>query len=129
MQRAVKIVTVLLLVLTMGLHWTLLQTVAWTGMIVSYAQDNPLGAAISMTFDGEHPCCLCKTIKQGRAEEKQQEKTTPVDKLPIAIIWHAPAFCFYSQRETMVSPTLTATPRVEAPPKPRPKTLQSSPLA
>lgn len=125
MRRPVKIVTVLLLVLTLGLHWALLQTVAWTGMIIAYSQDNSLREAVSMTFDGQHPCCMCKAIKQGRATEKQQEKIAPVNKLPLAIIWQAPLFCFDAKREMISSLNTTSDPRAEAPPKPRPRSAPS----
>jgi hypothetical protein len=83
MRRPVKIVTVLLLVLTLGLHWALLQTVAWTGMIVTYSRDGSLTEAVSKTFDGKHPCCMCKAVESGRQEEQKQskEKLTPDAKI------------------------------------------------
>lgn len=74
MRAVIRIATVLMLVLTLGLHWALLQTVAWTGMIIAYSQDAPLLTAVSNTFDGQHPCPMCKAIKQGRAEERQQSQ-------------------------------------------------------
>lgn len=110
-----------MLVLTLGLHWALLQSVAWTGMIISYSQDNSLREAVSMTFDGQHPCRLCKAIQQGRTEEQQQEKIAPVNKLPLAIIWQAPVLCFDAARELIPAPDEASEPRTEAPPKPRPK--------
>ena len=76
MSTWIKSITVLALVLTLGLHWALLQTVAWTGMVINYSQANPFPEAVSMTFDGEHPCRLCKVIKQGRTEEQRQEGLT-----------------------------------------------------
>lgn len=65
------------LVLSIGLHWNFLQVVAWGGMIVKYAQEGSLQGAIEKTFDGEHPCCLCKAIKKGRDDERKspQQKT------------------------------------------------------
>lgn len=126
MRFTLKTATVLVLVLTLGLHWALLQTVAWTGMIISYSQDNSFGEAIRMTFDGEHPCCMCQAIKNARTEEKQQEKIAPVNKLPLAIIWQAPFFCFDAEREMIPSPNQSSDPRTEAPPKPRPKAKRSS---
>ncbi len=49
MRPTIKATTVLVLVLSLGLHWAFLQTVAWTGMILSYSQENSLREAISMT--------------------------------------------------------------------------------
>lgn len=61
------------LAISIGLHWVLLQSVAWVGMVVSYAQSAPLGEALSKTFDGQHPCKICKVVKEGKKSEKQQE--------------------------------------------------------
>ena len=63
MSRTIKITAALLLVLTLGLHWTLLQTIAWTGMIVSYSRNASLTEAVSKTFDGKHLCKMSKAIK------------------------------------------------------------------
>lgn len=83
MPRLTKILTVLLLVLTLGLHWALLQTVAWTGMIVSYSRDGSFTEAVTKTFDGKHPCCMCKAIESGRKDEQKQsqDKFTPDAKI------------------------------------------------
>lgn len=83
MRAVVRIATVLMLVLSLGLHWALLQTVAWTGMIISYSQDASLLTAVEKTFDGKHPCCLCKTIKQGRSEERKQSQQQPASSLKL----------------------------------------------
>ncbi len=83
MQPLIKSLTVLMLVLTMGLHWAVLQTVAWTGMIVSYSRDGSLTEAVSKTFDGKHPCCMCKAVESGRKaeQEQSQDKFTPDAKI------------------------------------------------
>ncbi len=121
MSTWIKSITVLALVLTLGLHWALLQTVAWTGMVINYSQANPFPEAVSMTFDGEHPCRLCKVIKQGRTEEQRQERMVSTTKLPIAVIWQAPRFCFAVERPLLTLLDWTYSTRAEAPPKPRPK--------
>ena len=88
MRVVVRTATVLMLVLTLGLHWALLQTVAWTGMIVAYSQDAPLLTAVANTFDGNHPCPMCKAIKQGRAEERKQrqQKSDSTVKLEFPLV-------------------------------------------
>jgi hypothetical protein len=122
-RAAIRVFTVLVLVLSLGLHWALLQTLAWTGMIITYSRDASLREAISMTFDGEHPCSLCKVIKQGRSEEKQpeQQQVRPGSKLDCALIWQTPFFCFDVERELISPFDSTFSTRAEAPPKPRPK--------
>jgi hypothetical protein len=125
MRTLITTATVMVLVLTMGLHWALLQTVAWTGMVIAYSQKNPFPDAVSMTFDGEHLCPMCKAIKQGRAEEKQQEQIAAATKLPLAVIWQAPLFCFEVDHQLIPPINSTFSTRSEAPPKPRPKPFPS----
>lgn len=62
--------------LSLGLHWCFLQSVAWAGMIVSYSRDATFAEAISKTFDGLHPCKLCKLVQN----KKHSEKDHPFDK-------------------------------------------------
>ena len=52
-------------------QWLVLQSVAWAGMIVSYSQKAPLKTALAETFDGEHPCPLCKAIAAGKKSERK----------------------------------------------------------
>jgi len=67
-------VAFLALFLLAGGHWAILQTGAWTGMIVAYTKDGNVSTAISRTFDGKHPCALCCAVRDGR---KQEEKKVP----------------------------------------------------
>lgn len=121
MRPTIKTTTVLVLVLTLGLHWALLQAIAWTGMVISYSRDNPFRDAVSMTFDGQHPCALCHVVKEGRAATQEQEESLPINKLPLADIWAKPHYCFDSERESILIRIDTPDSRVEAPPKPRPR--------
>lgn len=57
---------VLLLCLTLGLQWTLLQGIAWTEMFISFAQQGTVLEAVEKTFDGRHACPLCLKVKEGR---------------------------------------------------------------
>ena len=59
----------------LGGHWALLQTSAWIGMFVQYSQRDGLTAGLAQTFDGEHPCSVCKVIQDGK---KQEEKKAPL---------------------------------------------------
>lgn len=73
MLRFSKLLLVGALAISIGLHWALLQSVAWVGMVVSYSQSAPLGEALAKTFDGQHPCKLCKAVTAGKQSEKSQE--------------------------------------------------------
>lgn len=112
-----------MLVLSLGLHWAFLQTVAWTGMIVTYSRDASFKEAVTKTFDGEHPCPLCKVIKKGRAEEKRQEQqqVKPGFKLEVGPVWQATEFAFTRLHAPIPFLDLFGLLRAEEPPKPRPR--------
>ncbi|MCB1096502.1 MAG: hypothetical protein KDN22_13075 [Verrucomicrobiae bacterium] len=69
--------------LSIGFHWTLLQCVAWVGMAIAYTgEDGSLVSGLSRTFDGQHPCSLCKAVESGvRSEQEQKSPTLPVSEL------------------------------------------------
>jgi hypothetical protein len=80
-KRLGKIFIVIALAAMLGAHWTLLQTVAWTTMLANNLQSNSFQAAAEKTFDGKHPCCLCKAIAAGKKSEKKNEIATLAQKL------------------------------------------------
>ncbi len=71
----------LTLTAVLGGHWALLQTVAWTAMLADNLQSCSFHDAVSRTFDGKHPCCLCKTIAAGQKTEKKSGFTAQTQKL------------------------------------------------
>jgi hypothetical protein len=73
-----KIFVVLALVATLGAHWAVLQTVAWTTMLASNLESGSIHDAMAKTFDGMHPCCLCKAI--AAAKKSQQKEQFNVEK-------------------------------------------------
>ena len=62
-------------------HWAVLQTVAWTNMLAENLQTSSVSEAMAKTFDGNHPCCLCKAIKQGKKSEKKTEFPLQLKKM------------------------------------------------
>jgi len=73
-RRLLHLSVAAMLVLAVGGHWVLLQSVAWVRMTVSFSQAAPLDKALRMTFDGEHPCALCKAVKQGKQSERESDR-------------------------------------------------------
>jgi len=63
-----------------GVHWALLQTTAWTGMLVARSQEAGVMNAVETTFDGLHPCSLCKVIKEVQKDEQKSESQTLILK-------------------------------------------------
>jgi hypothetical protein len=56
----------------LGGHWAILQVGAWASMAVSYSQQGGFIAGLSKTFDGEHPCPICKAIQDGKKHEQKK---------------------------------------------------------
>ena len=62
-----------------GGHWMILQSVAWTRMIVVYSRSSSLQTALGRTFDGRHPCGMCKLIQNAKRTSTQAAlQQTPV---------------------------------------------------
>lgn len=113
--------------LTLGLHWHLLQSVAWARMLADYSRSASWSEAIGKTFDGKHPCPLCLQIKASRQQEERERQETP---------WNlrerfSPLFCEYPSAVAPVAPIFStaAVPFVplchscpaQTPPKPPPR--------
>jgi hypothetical protein len=120
--RTSKWVLVAMLTLTLGFHWTFLQSVAWVGMVVNYSRDSSLKAAFTKTFDGQHPCCLCKLVQEGKKSEKKSEAQPNVRQFDL-FAGHAVAFYFPLPPESSFSSPLIKTLRAETPPSPPPRQL------
>jgi hypothetical protein len=123
-RSIIKVSVVILLVLTLGLHWALLQTIAWTGMVVAYSADSSFRLGVVKTFDGKHPCPLCKIIKQGRTEEKKRQQERQVDptlKLDLAPFLAATELVNICVFPHISAQTGCAPPRSDPPPKPHPR--------
>jgi len=43
-------------------------------MLISYTQESSLSEAVTDTFSGEKPCCLCKKLATVKASESGKEK-------------------------------------------------------
>jgi hypothetical protein len=71
-QRTVAV----LVCLSLGMHWALLQGIAWTGMFISFASEGTVIEAVGKTFDGQHGCVLCQTVKEGQSADDDQPQHT-----------------------------------------------------
>ncbi len=67
-----QLIAVLVVSLTLGLHWAALQSVAWVSMFVRYSQQATFQEALVWTFDGQHPCALCELVEDGRNTRSQE---------------------------------------------------------
>ena len=69
MPRASRLLCWTLLLVIAGGHWGALQLVAWTAMVIDFSREAPVATAVSMTFAGQNPCSLCKTVERGMADD------------------------------------------------------------
>jgi len=74
------IVMMAALFLSAGGHLALLQGVAWATMIRDYSHAGSMTAALEKTFDGKHPCPLCKRITAERSHEQKAPATVKAEK-------------------------------------------------
>jgi hypothetical protein len=109
------------LVVSVGGHWAVLQSVAWVSMAVHFAQTDPLIVALEKTFDGKHPCDLCKVVQQGKTSKTPSDSPKVQTRLDLCL-FERPAFL------QCALPHLRPTPprmpcfgRADAPPVPPPR--------
>jgi len=109
------------LVVALGGHWAVLQTVAWTNMLVANLRTSSLEAAVIKTFDGNHPCSLCKEISAGKKSEKRTDFPSLAKKLefvsaqPVFVFNPPTTFYLVPEREA------SAFPLSHEPPVPPPR--------
>jgi hypothetical protein len=84
--RCGKALVVAALVLMTGAHWAALQTVAWTTMLAANLRTQPVTEAVAKTFDGKHPCCLCKAIAAAKKSERKSAATAAMLKLEFPLL-------------------------------------------
>ncbi|MBI3877072.1 MAG: hypothetical protein HY300_14135 [Verrucomicrobia bacterium] len=119
--RFTRIVVVSLTCCSLGLHWGLLQSAAWVGMVISYSRDASFAEAVVKTFDGKHPCAVCKAVETGKRSERKQDAQKPVVKLEFSLA-ALPLSLFPPTVFVLSSPRDDAlVSRCEAPPSPPPR--------
>ncbi len=103
-----------------GTHWLALQSVAWTAMLAQNLQTSSLQNALEHTFDGRHPCCLCKEIAKSKQSEKKSDAQVELKKLDFSHTRFEFVFCapvhFYEVRAANDAPiSLTQAPALPPP--------------
>lgn len=98
MRRLFQCFIVVSLVLAVGGHWAVLQSVAWVSMAFNYSKDASLMVALEKTFSGEHPCRLCKAVDEGKKAEQKQavlkvETRLEFLELKSAVTLYPPVVC------------------------------------
>jgi hypothetical protein len=80
-RAALNFVLFLTLLAVTGGQWAMLQSAAWAGMLVSNLRSQSLSCAVSQTFDGDHPCPLCRAIETGKKSEKKSDVEVKITRM------------------------------------------------
>jgi hypothetical protein len=127
-KRLMRGLVVMALCLSIGLHWVALQSAAWVGMAVTYSMETgSLSQGLSETFDGEHPCPLCKMVELGKETENQSsdDKSAPtkVKEVKLTLVFaEIPRFVFAKfPAQVWITTSITADSRHERPVTPPPQ--------
>ncbi len=121
LRKFSRILVILALLASVGGHWALLQSVAWTRMIIERTQAESFAAAVQTTLDGEHPCDMCKRITEGQQQEQHEEKAPAKVKLDLLCELRPVAIEPPSQPVIFPSRPTDGTLRAECPPVPPPR--------
>lgn len=121
--KLVRVLIVFALVCAIGGHWAILQSVAWVGMVMNYSQSFPLQEALVKTFDGKHPCKICKVVQAGRSAEKKPESLKVETKLDFFLVSKQVIFLLTPQAPFQMANISLMPARSESPPTPPPRPL------
>ncbi len=77
-----------------GGHWAVLQSIAYSRMLVRFAQEDSWCRAVKKTFDERYACPLCPKIRDGYNNERKVPRTVSVERLPEFIVQAATYFFF-----------------------------------
>jgi hypothetical protein len=119
--RVGNAVLVFALVAALGAHWGLLQSIAWTTMLAGNLRTSSFRVAVASTFDGKHPCRLCKQIAAAKKSEPKSELTLRLKKLEF--LTAMPRFIFAAPSSFSLSVAAIRIPPAPglAPPTPPPR--------
>lgn len=125
-RQGAKWLLVTMLTLSLGFHWVVLQSAAWVGMVVKYSGGCGFKEAIGKTFDGKHPCKLCRLVSEGKNTEKKSEAQFDIKKVDsFAGEANAP-FQFSKCRQAKLCCLFEFSSRLEPPASPPPKFFAAS---
>lgn len=115
-----KVVVIFSLVAALSAHWALLQTIAWTSMLANNLGTSSFRDAVVRTFDGYHPCPLCRAIAAAKKSEQKNQVAFGQQKLdfpPVegSLVLIAPS------RVEISSPNTFAASVLQKPPTPPPR--------
>lgn len=90
-------------------------------MVAAYTKQSTLSQALRKTFDGKHPCCLCKVVEAGKKSQDQTPGLRLESKWD-CVLSESDGYLFVKRVDGLRSVRIfRGEPRFEIPPVPPPK--------
>jgi len=121
MNRVRNALLIVVLLAGTGAPWGALQSVAWTRMLAENLRTGSFADAISRTFDGRHPCSLCKVIASAKKSEKRAEYPPPLTKLEFPLAAQSLLLVAPTRFQVVPISSELVEPLTQPPPTPPPR--------
>ena len=119
--RLANVFLIVALFAATGTDWVVLQSVAWVRMAASYSQNYSLRDTLVKTFDGNHPCNLCKAIAAGKRCDRKPEFPVQSQRVEFPPLNAEFVFVAPERFQPRVAVNLFAESRTLQPPTPPPR--------
>jgi hypothetical protein len=83
--RASRYLLIVTWLVSMGGHLAMLQAVAWSNMLADFTARGSFTEAVNKTFDGQHPCAMCKAVKKSKSEDDKKPLLKSEMKMEVAL--------------------------------------------
>ncbi|HEX3716896.1 MAG TPA: hypothetical protein VH595_02930 [Verrucomicrobiae bacterium] len=123
LARFAKTMMVAALVAMTGGQWALLQSVAWTTMLADNLSRGSVTEAFSRTFDGKHPCPICKAIAAGKKSERKKDSIPQLQKFEFPLAQEHPLLTDLVRFDTPPPSVAFPKSQIQKPPVPPPRGL------
>lgn len=108
-----------------GASWGVLQSVAWTRMLAENLRTSSFTEAVVRTFDGQHPCPLCKVIAKAKKSEKRVEYPQTLTKFEFPLTAQCSLFLPPALFESVPTTGVFVESLPQQPPTPPPRVTVS----
>jgi hypothetical protein len=107
-----------------GSQWDFVQVFAWGRMFAGYAQTMPLGRAVSLTFEPDNLCSICRMVKEARQHQDESgvpQSGSAAGKAPLVfqaaqrVVVEKPAVARWWASEPTAQDVLRAAPPIPPP--------------
>ena len=124
--RLHNLIVAFLLILSIGGHWVILQSGAWIGMFISFSRTDSVAVAVLKTFDGNHPCTLCKLVTEAKKAEKGDDRQLTKLKIDLFLVRNEALFLNSPPQQFDFQPPVFVGSLLAAPPTPPPRHAPSN---